>query len=152
VDSSDPTRFDGAGRLYKICSATGRAYGVSKSTTDTPEKIELSARTWLGSTPGGFSGKVRSRRTVRDQFFVTDPSGNDTSIQLTNFDVAVAEGHIVTAAWGIRKGKKSGKYFMVANHTTGQRFFSDDALFRIAAGHVLLGNIQTFLSVFFVAA
>jgi len=151
VDSSDPTRFDGAGRLYRIHSATGRVHGVSKTTTTTPEKIELSAQ-YFGSTLGGVSGKVRSRKTVLDQFFVTDASGNDTSIQLTNFNVAVADGHTVTAAWGIRKGKKSGKYFMVANHSTGQRFFNDDALFRIAAGHVVLGNVQTFLSIFFVAA
>lgn len=65
-----------------------------------------------------------SRSVVHDQFFIRTPDGQETDVKLAGVDVAVRDGHLMSAAWFNRKGKKGGKYLFLRNHTLQQsRFF-----------------------------
>ncbi len=145
VDASDTSHFAAVGRTYTILAVTGRAHDVTKRTTTTI-KGELTVYEGTGH------GSVRSKTTIHDQFFVTDAQGTDHAFQLSDFDAAIAPGQVVSVVWAIRRWKKTGKYFMVANHTTGQRFFNDNALYRISISHRILANVQIVVSLIFVPA
>jgi hypothetical protein len=135
VSSSDTSRFVGVGRTCKIYTVTGRAHDVTKGSTHTVTEY----------TDGT---KKTSASTIHDQFFVTDRDGMDHPLNLTDFNVAIAGGHIVSAAWAIRAGKKTGAYFMVVNHTTGQRYFHNEAIARITIGQRFWLNVQALTVIF----
>ena len=88
------------------------------------------------------SKNISSSNFIHDQVFLVDKTGKEHSIQLTDFDVACREGNLLTVMWAIQKGKDSGDYVAVRNHTTEQTFFDD----RILHGLCLRGfTIRTLL-------
>lgn len=67
-----------------------------------------------------------STTVVHDQFFIRKPDGTETEVKLKDVDVAVRDGHIMTAAWTGKTGKKGGQYLFLRNHTLQQsRLFED---------------------------
>jgi hypothetical protein len=62
-----------------------------------------------------------NRRNQREQNF-----------ELRNWDIQLWEDQLVSVAWAIRKGRANGAYFIVVNHTTGERFLKNSAVRQIA--------------------
>jgi hypothetical protein len=93
---------------YKLYHATGAAYGVSKGISTT-------------TTVSGNAYSVVSSATehVHDQFQIEVQGGKDSSVQLTDLNIALAPGQLVSAVWAIRRGEKRGPYVLIHNHTTG---------------------------------
>lgn len=85
-----------------------------------------------GATYGGYGGTapvtIRSQTIVHDQLFVTDANGEEHSFQLQDFNVACRAGHKISVIWAIKKGKQTGKYIAVVNHTTNNNFYNEKAL------------------------
>ena len=87
---------------------TGTVIKASKHTTSS------------GSISTDSSGNVRGgvSSTVHDDIFIIDKNGNEHSLQLSNFNVAVREGNKISIIWGVKKGEEKGSYILLANHST----------------------------------
>ena len=124
--TDSPPRFARPFGAYKITTFTGRAGEVGKRT-------ESTTRGSIGSSRGAYqevgsvSGSVWTTHTTIDQFFVTAIDGTTDSFQLRDFDVAIADGNVVSLA-AVSRGKRSNVVFLVHNHTTGRTYFNDKAL------------------------
>lgn len=85
-----------------------------------------------GATYQGTGGtapvSITSRTVVHDQLFLTNKEGKERSFQLQDFNLACRRGNEVSVFWGIKKGKSSGSYLAVKNHTTEQLFFDDNEI------------------------
>src|ERR1700683_489924 len=105
VDSHDLSRFAGVGHQWTIYSFTGRASNVSKGSSTTAG---------LSYTDGSVA--TYSTTTITDQIFLTDAQGNERSFQVTDFNAAIANDHLVSVAWA-QHGSKF-VWLVVYNHTT----------------------------------
>lgn len=143
VDPTDPSRFAGAGRKYVIYTYTGYANNVSKGSSS-----YMSGGAYTDSS-GNVTESVSTTVVIRDQFFLTDANGNERAFQLSDFDAAVGNGHLVSVAWAVRKHKKTGPYFLVANHTTHGTYFNDAALYTIQVNHKGRAQFNFLLFLFF---
>jgi len=76
-------------------------------------------------TGGSAPVRISSTTVVHDQLFIQTKDGEERALQLQDFDLAVREGNIVTAMWGIPEGKNEGPYYAVINHSTRSQFVSD---------------------------
>jgi hypothetical protein len=124
VSASDPWRMAGGYRRYKIQTFTGRASGVTQR-GDAYIDITVGSRMGSDGQISSVHGTGKTTVVVVDTFFLTDELGQTQSYQLSGFNAAVGEGHTVSVA-AVSKGRaKKGRYFMIYNHTTRQRFFSD---------------------------
>jgi hypothetical protein len=148
ISSSDPSRFAGVGRSYAIHTVTGRAHDVSK-TMSTQVSGGVSSTISASGGVGSVTGRIRSTTTTHDQLMITDATGGEHAIQVNGFHLAVANNQLVSAVWAVRKGKKSGAYFLVVNHDTKGRFFKDQALDDIIINHKITGNILIIAAVLF---
>jgi hypothetical protein len=115
LDPRDPFRLRLGGGTYALNHATGSVDGASKLGTTSVEGGGGGTNAW------GYARSIRifSRTTIHDQFFIRQPQGTAQSIKLAGWDVAVADGHVVSAVWAVREGAGAGPYFIVVNHTTG---------------------------------
>jgi hypothetical protein len=52
----------------------------------------------------------------------------ERNFQLGNWGVQLFDDQLGSVAWAIRKHQKEGPYFMIVNHTTGERFIRDDVV------------------------
>lgn len=120
-------RFKSGGRVYHLHSFTGRVAQASKH-------METQV---YGSGGGGYSYQgtgstapvnISSTTVVHDQVFLVNETGKEVALQLSNFNLAVREGHILTALWIIKEGKDSGYYAIIYNRTTEERSIKDSAL------------------------
>ena len=118
LSPDDPFRLNAGYSHYTIYSATGMVLSPTKAMQEHT------------SVHGDGRGRVYSSSytTIRDQFFVRNAQGNETDIQLRNVDLAVRDGHDFSAVWAIKRGKKTGSYFLLRNHTTNRTDFLDHAL------------------------
>lgn len=126
VDAREPSRFSGVFRRYAVHSFTGYASNVGKRGD--------SYTTGSVSSSGGSNGQtsvttsINTEVVVSDSFFLTDAQGQVKSFEGTGFDALVGNGHLVSLAWVIRGRKRSGPYFLIYNHATGETFFNDKAI------------------------
>ncbi len=108
LDDSDPFTIRSGWSTYKVYSSTGTVFSPTKS------------RVVRTSVSGGGSQPVSTSTStsIYDQFFIREADGSERPVQLTNVNVALREGHQVSAVWAIGKGKKSGSYLLFRNHST----------------------------------
>lgn len=115
------------GREYILHYVTGTVEETGKNM-----ETRVSGGGGGGATYGGYGGTapvtIRSQTVVHDQLFVTDASGAEHSFQLQDFNLACRTGHKVSVIWAIKKGKPTGKYICVVNHTTNNNFYNEKAL------------------------
>jgi len=71
---------------------------------------------------GSGSVSVYSSTTIHNDIFLVDSAGKEHSIQVSDFNVACLEGHVLTAIWAIQQGKERGPYIMVLNHSTNRKY------------------------------
>jgi hypothetical protein len=71
---------------------------------------------------------VSSTTITHDMIHLKDESGSEHALRLQNWDLSVRETHLLTAIWLIKKGKKSGPYVAIHNHTLGETDYEKAAL------------------------
>ncbi len=120
-------RITAGGTVYDLYSFTGKVAQANKH-------METQV---YGGGGGGYSYKgtgtsapisISSTTVVHDEVFLIDEKGEEVALQLSNFDLAVREGHILTALWLIKEGKDSGKYIIIYNHNIKKRSINHSAL------------------------
>jgi len=135
LDRHDPMKLKAGGRHHTVHTFTGRVSGTMKG-----NETRVHGTTTVSGGYGGSYGSVYatthigSTNIVHDQFFLEAADGTTQGFQLTNMDVAVADGQLVSVAWVIRKRKKAGPYLLVRNHRTGDVHFSSHTLTTLARG------------------
>jgi len=132
--SDDPPRFiKGPWKNLRIYSFTGYVRGsTTRSDTSVSGKVHtiVSASSTVGNT---VEGSVSSKTTVTDSFRLVDTRNKqESNFQLQDYNVQLWENQLVSVAWAISKGKTEGPYFAVVNHSTGDRFFKRQDLWKIA--------------------
>ncbi len=118
------------GKVYEHYWVTGKVAGASK---------HLETRISGGGGGGysyqgtGFSSSapVTSQTITHDQVFLADGNGREHALKLQNWDLATREGHELTAVWVVRKGKSSGPYLAIRNHTTDDTQYNDSELAKL---------------------
>jgi hypothetical protein len=108
LDKKDPFHLFVGKRVYDLTHVTGLVTGTSKlATTDVYGGGG-------GSNASGAVAPVRiySSTTIHDQFFIEKGDGHKQAIQLSAWNVAVADGHAVSAVW------MGDSNFLLENHTT----------------------------------
>ena len=108
LDRKDPFHLFVGKRVYDLTHVTGLVTGTSKlATTDVYGGGG-------GSNASGAVAPVRiySSTTIHDQFFIEKGDGHKQAIQLSAWNVAVADGHAVSAVW------MGDSNLLLENHTT----------------------------------
>lgn len=130
------------GREYTLHYTTGTVEETGKNM-----ETRVSGGGGGGITYGGYGGtapvSIYSQTVVHDQLFVTDANGKEHSFQLQDFNLACRAGHKISVIWAIKKGKQTGKYICVVNHTTNNNFYNEKALknvFRYNVGYFIGGG------------
>lgn len=65
-------------------------------------------------------GQVRSTTQTTQDLWLRMADGKEQAISLTDFDLPVREGHLVSVLWGGPAWSDSGYCFGARNHTTGE--------------------------------
>jgi hypothetical protein len=149
ISSDDQSRFSGMFRRYAIHTFTGYASDVDKrgdsytrgsisSTTSTNYDVTASFNHSTSVT-----GSIDTEVVITDRFFLSNEKGQSQSFEGTGFEAQVGNGHLVSLAWVIRGRKRSGRYFLIYNHATGESFFNDKAIrkaltFPYPAGYIAI--------------
>jgi len=118
------------GKPYEHYWITGKVAGASK---------HLETRISGGGGGGyshqgtGFSSTapITSQTVTHDQIFLADGTGKEHTLKLQNWDLATREGHELTAVWLIKKGKSTGPYVAIRNHTTDDLQYNDTELAKL---------------------
>jgi hypothetical protein len=119
--------FSGAFMSNRIVTFTGWASEVGKRS-----EVETSGR--ISSTLGAnmnvqrVQGSISSSTTIRDNFFLTSAAGSVQPFQLTDFDVLIGDGHVVSVVSTVRRFRSSGPCIIVRDHTTQQTYFCTKAI------------------------
>jgi len=113
-------------RRYAIHSFTGYATDVDKR-SDSYTKGSISSATGANHSVD-VTGSINTEVVVTDRFFLTDTQGQTQSFEGSGFEARVGNGHLVSMAWAIRGRRRSGRYFLIFNHATGEAFFNDKAI------------------------
>ncbi len=127
VSRQDSSRFAGLFRRYAIHTFTGFASdAVKRSDSYTAGKISST----MGSDghPAYVGGSIQTQVVVTDRFFLADSRGNTQAFEGSGFNARVGNGHVVSLAWVTHGMRKSGPYFLIYNHATGETFFNDKAI------------------------
>jgi len=127
VSARDPSRLAGLFQRYSVQSFTGRASDAGKR-SDSYTTGSVNSTAGSDGQPASMSTSISTKVVVTDRFFLTDPQSQVMSFESSGFEARVGNGHVVSVAWVIRGFGRSGPYFLVYNHTTGERFFSDEAI------------------------
>jgi hypothetical protein len=108
LDKTDPFHLFVGRRVYDLTHVTGLVTGTSKLAT-----------TAVYSSGGGSNAngdvapaRVYSSTTIHDQFFIEKGDGHKQAVQLAAWNVAVADGHNVSAVW------MGDSNLLLENHTT----------------------------------
>jgi len=132
------------GRTYALHYTTGTVQETGKNM-----ETRVSGGGGGGTTFGGYGAtapvNIRSQTIVHDQLFITDAANKEHAFQLQDFNLACRTGHKVSVVWAIKKGKGSGKYIVVVNHSTGTNFYNEKAL-----KNVFRLNLWLFLGIGFI--
>ena len=106
---------------------TGKVVGTTKNLET---KVSGGGGGGYTSQGSGYTAPVHitSTTTVHDQLFLIDPSGQERSFQLKNFDISCRETHQVTVLWAAKKGKTDGYNVLVYNHTVNKAAFQQSSL------------------------
>ena len=105
---------------YRLHHSTGVVEDSSKLGTTSVYSYGGSMHVDSAGNVTATPASVGSSTTIHDQFFLRQANGHLQPIQLRHWNVAVANGHVVSAVWAIADGNASGPYVAIRNHSTGQ--------------------------------
>ncbi len=115
LDAADPLQMK-TSPPQDLHVATGLVLGASKG-------IETTTTTY---TQDHRVTGTSSRSVVHDQFFIQSADGRETAVRLLGVDVAVRDGHLMSAVWSASKGKDTGPYLLLRNHTLQRSIHFDE--------------------------
>ncbi|HVU58250.1 MAG TPA: hypothetical protein VHD83_24485 [Puia sp.] len=121
-------------RTINTCNKEYELYWVTGQVLESGKNMETRVHGSGGGSYGnGYTAPVNVSSTtiVHDQLFVMDKQGKEHAFQLQDFHLACRDGNEVTVLWAIRKGKKTGPYFVVHNRTTSQTFYQEKVMGKI---------------------
>jgi Short C-terminal domain len=128
LDAKDPFRLYVGDNTYALAHVTGRVEGAGKLATSDVHGgggvirgSSVSSDPWGHVYGGGGGGVIKptvTTITIHDQFFIHRSDGYVAPIQLKGWDVAVADGHLVSAVGAGKVGADSGPIVAVRNHST----------------------------------
>lgn len=125
LNPDDPFRLNAGYSYYTLNTATGMVLSPTKAMQ---EHVSVH-----GDGRGGVHST--SHTVIHDQFFIRNAQHYETDVKLRNVDLALREGHDFSAVWAIKRGRKSGNYFLLRNHTTNRTDFLDHALKEMLTPH-----------------
>jgi hypothetical protein len=132
LEPNDPSKLHAGPKEYNVLTCTGYAKGVTKDrSTSVSGDIQGNMSVYEGTGSGSVTGKIRSKTTVHDQFFIATADGSEMPVQVNDVDLALNNGHLVSAVWAIRSGKHRGPFILFRNHTTGRRDFVHPEVIKI---------------------
>ncbi len=135
LDRLDPSKLKAGGRHHVVHTFTGRVSGTMKGNeTRVHGSTQVTGSIYQGTGSVSATTRIGSTNVVHDQFFLENEDGDTRGFQITNMDLAVADGQLVSVAWVIAKRRKAGPYLLVRNHTTNDLRMSSDTLTTIARG------------------
>jgi hypothetical protein len=115
---------------YRLTHSTGVVENASKlGTTNvygSTGSVSSDGAGNVWSTPG----YVSSSTTIHDQFFLRQTDRSLEPVQLSDWDVPLADGHVVSVVWSVADGGSS-RLAAVLNHTTKHRYSKIDSAFPI---------------------
>ncbi len=93
-------------------------------------------------TTAPVSVRISSTVTRKDVFVLRDSEKNEDDFEFVDMQINVRVGHVVTCVWAIPRGKSSGPFWLVYNHTTGKihRPNGFDDAFRFPRWHYLVAG------------
>jgi hypothetical protein len=112
LDPKDPFLLLVGKRQFQLVHSTGRVIGVTKTPITNVYGGTTSGYTNFRGDLVITSSPVTSRTTIRDQFFIKKPDGHQRPVQLTGWDLALADDHLVSMVWF------NDTPVMALNHTT----------------------------------
>lgn len=118
------------GKPYDRYHITGEVTGASKHLETQVSGGGGGGYSYQG-TGSSYTAPVTSRTVTHDQIFVSNGDGKEHALRLQDWDVATRPGHRLTAVWLVRRGKSSGPYVAIRNHTTDDTQYNMDALSRL---------------------
>lgn len=118
------------GKAYERYHVTGRVTGASKHLETQVSGGGGGGYSYQG-TGSSYVAPITSRTVTHDQVFVADESGKEHALKLQNWDLATREGHELTAVWLVKRGKSSGPYVAIRNHTTDETLHDMDGLAKL---------------------
>lgn len=123
IDANDPLKLKAGLSHYTINTFTGEVLS-----TQTVSKSETTSTTYYreGQSP---NTQYSTSYWTEDTFFLLNRDGKESSFFTYNNKLAMRPSNIVSVAWGIKKGKKFGHYFLFKNHTTDNALWKDEHIF-----------------------
>ena len=124
LDAKDPFRLYVGDDTDSLHHVTGLVEGASKSADvhgggGVIRGSSVSTGAFGNVYGGGGGGVIKPiKTTIKDQFFIHRSDGYVAPIQLKGWNVAVADGHLVSAVWASKVGADSGPFVAVRNHST----------------------------------
>lgn len=136
----NPPAMVAAAKRYDLHTYTGRVGSASKTSSTT--FLAASSVTQNPMT-GDVSHQLSTsqRTTIQDDVTLHGADGTQHNVQVSDVNLAVGPGQLVSAKWAIRPGSRSGPYVMFRNHTTGVDAFPRGRLWWLATGRVALGYL-----------
>ncbi len=123
LDATDPFRVHAGDDGVELYHVTGRVEGAGKLADvhgggGVIRGSHVSTDAFGNVYGGGGGGVIKPvETTVHDQFFVHRSDGYVHPVKLKGWDVAVADGHLVSAVWASRAAGDS-PFVAVRNHST----------------------------------
>ncbi len=137
----NPPKLVAAARPYEVHTYTGHVGGASKTAYTT-----FSAQSSVNQNPitGDLSHRMSTSQqtTVQDDLTLHGANGTQHNVQVKGVNLSVGAGQLVSAAWAVRPGHKSGRYMMFRNHTTGQNAYPFARLWWLATGVGVIGYLM----------
>jgi len=120
-----------------------RALKPIRTTSESPPQFEGAWKNWRIYS---FTGHVRGTAVGISTFRLVDSRiREERNFQLGNWGVQLFDDQLVSVVWAIRKHRKEGPYFMIVNHTTGERFIRNDVVMEIAKRPSLFWTLSYFI-------
>lgn len=119
---------------YQLHEVSGTVDGVSKERVVTTH-VSGGGTYTVGNTVHSHPITTSTSTTIYDRFFIRTRSGHQEPISLVNVDISVCGGQSMSALWAIRKGRKSGAYFLFHNRSTNRLHYMSRELKRLLAPH-----------------
>lgn len=74
---------------------------------------------------------ITSTTTTHDLIHLQDDGGKEHAIRLKNWDLSVRETHQLTAVWLVKKGRKSGPYVAIHNHSLDETDYDEKTVAKL---------------------
>jgi len=129
---------------YTIYYAKGKVVGKDKNF-----ETKISGGGGGGGTYQGTGGtapiSISSRTVIHDKIYLQHEHGKETSIELTDWDVACREGHEMLFAWIIKDKNERGPYVALKNFTTDDQELNSKKIKELADHHLEINTLGSCL-------